>query len=250
MRALLSFFTVLPLGENATLDEAARSSYLLPVIGLATGLPAAILLLTGIFPAGVAAALALAAVLLAAGLHHTDGVLDTGDALMVRGTPARRREVLKDARIGVGGLGALFVVYAPTLFALASLADTSAYVAAASLLAAEVAARSAMLLMLVFGRPAVDGSSSAYFVRALKGKCRRSSALALALTLPVLVSVPLGWGALAALLAAPAVVLLALRVSERAFGGISGDVSGATGELTRAVVLVALSAMIPGVSGA
>lgn len=250
MRALLSFFTVLPLGESATLDEAARSSYLLPIIGLATGLPAAVLLLTGIFPSGVAAALALAAVLLAAGLHHTDGVLDTGDALMVRGTPARRREVLKDARIGVGGLGALFVVYAPTLFALASLADASAYLAAVSLLAAEVAARSAMLLILVFGRPAVDGSSSAYFVRALKGKGRRSSAVALALTLPVLVALPLGWGALAALLAAPAVVLLALRVSERAFGGISGDASGATGELTRAVVLVALSAIIPGVFGA
>ncbi len=250
MRALISFFTVLPIGESATLDEAARSSYLLPGIGIATGLPAAFLLLTGIFPPGVAAALALAAVLLAAGLHHTDGVLDTGDALMVRGTPARRREVLKDARIGVGGLGALFIVYAPTLFALASLAEASSYLAAVSLLAAEVAARSAMLLILVFGRPAVDGSSSAYFVRALKSRGRRSSAVALALTLPVLVALPLGWGALAALLAAPAVVLLALRVSERAFGGISGDVSGATGELTRAVMLVALSAMIPGAFGA
>ncbi len=241
MRALFSFFTLLPLGRGATLEEAARSSYLLPLVGLTTGLPGAILLLIGIFPPGVAASLALAAALLAAGLHHTDGVLDVGDALMVRGAPARRREVLKDARIGVGGLGALFFVYAPTLFALAALADASPYRAALSLLAAEVAARSAMLLLLVFGRPAVEGSSSTYFVRALKGR-RRAVAIVLAVSLPGLVAVPLGWGAFMVLLVAPAVASLALRISGVAFGGISGDVSGAAGELTRAVLLVALSA--------
>ena len=243
MRALFSFFTILPLGRGATLEEAARSSYLLPLVGLATGLPGAILLLVGIFPAGVAASLALAAALLAAGLHHTDGVLDVGDALMVRGAPARRREVLKDARVGVGGLGALFFVYAPSLFALAALAEGSAYRAALSLLVAEVAARSAMLLLLVFGRPAAEGSSSAYFVLALKGR-RRAAAVVLAVSLPGLVASPLGWSALAALLAAPVIATLALRISGAAFGGISGDVSGATGELTRAALLVALSASL------
>ena len=250
MRALFSFFTLLPLKGEVTLEDAARSSYLLPLIGLATGLPGAALLLADVFPPGVGASLALAAALLAAGLHHTDGVLDVGDALMVRGTPARRREVLKDARVGVGGLGALFIIYAPTLFALASLAGVSAYLAAVSLLAAEAAARSAMLLTLVFGSPAAEGSSSAYFVRALKGRGRRASAVALALVLPALVALPLGWGTLAAFLAAPAVVLLCLRVAGTAFGGISGDVSGATGELTRAVVIVALSAVISSVPGA
>lgn len=249
MRALFSFFTLLPLGRGATLEEAARSAYLLPLVGLATGLPGATLLLVGVFPPGVAASLALGAALLAAGLHHTDGVLDVGDAFMVRGTPARRREVLKDARIGVGGLGALFFVYAPTVFALAALADASPYRAALSLLAAEVAARSAMLLLLVFGQPAAAGSSSAYFVRALNAN-RRVVAIILAVSLPGLVAVPLGWGALVALFAAPAVALLALRISGVAFGGISGDVSGATGELTRAVLLVALSAVVQGVSAA
>ena len=246
MRALFSFFTLLSLGRDATLEDAARSSYLLPLVGLATGLPGAALLASNVFPPGVAASLALCAALLAAGLHHTDGVLDVGDALMVRGTPARRREVLKDSHVGVGGLGALFFVYAPTLFALAALANDSATDAAVSLLAAEVAARSAMILVLVFGRPAVEGSSSASFVRVLKGRGRRTAAVALGLALPPVVALPLGWGASIALLAAPAVALLALRVSGKAFGGISGDVSGATGELTRAVLLVALSAVIQG----
>ena len=250
MRALFSFFTLLPLGRGAGLEEAARSSYLLPLVGLVTGLPGAVLLLSDIFPPGVAASLAIAAALLAAGLHHTDGVLDVGDALMVRGAPARRREVLKDARVGVGGLGALFFVYAPSLFALAAIADASAYLAALSLLAAEVAARAAILLLLVFGRPADEGSSSSYFVRALKGR-RRAVAVVLAVSLPGILSSPLGWSALvASLLAAPAVAALALRISRAAFGGIGSDVSGATGELTRAVLLVAFSAVIPAVSAA
>src|SRR3712207_8178477 len=135
MRALLSFFTVLP-GRGASVEAAAKRAYLLPLVGLFTGAPGAGLILLGYaMPPGVISTLALAAVLLAAGLHHSDGVLDTGDALMVRGTPERRRTVLEDTRVGMGGIGALFVVYAPTLAALVALVDDSPSRAALALLA-------------------------------------------------------------------------------------------------------------------
>ncbi|HYY21804.1 MAG TPA: adenosylcobinamide-GDP ribazoletransferase, partial [Thermoleophilaceae bacterium] len=140
MRALLSFFTALPL-RGASLEAAAEWAYLLPLVGVVTGAPGAALVLLGhAMPPGVIATLALGAVLLAAGLHHTDGVLDAGDALMVRGTPERRRAVLKDSRVGVGGIGALFVVYAPTLAALVALVDTSPARAALVPLAGEISA--------------------------------------------------------------------------------------------------------------
>lgn len=242
MRALLSFFTVYPAGR-ATLEDAARTQYLLPLLGVFTGLPGAALLLSGyVLPAGVAAALAFGAVLLAAGLHHTDGLLDVGDALMVRGTPERRREAMKDLRVGVGGVAALLLVYGPALPALAGLVAASPLRAAVALLAAEVAARSAMLFLLAFGRPADPASSSAPFVAALQTGGRRYAGLALALALPVLVALPLGAGALAVLAAAPVAAAGGLLVSGRAFGGIGGDAAGATGELTRTLVLVALSA--------
>jgi adenosylcobinamide-GDP ribazoletransferase len=245
MRALLAFFTALPIAvPGSSLQDAARKAYLLPLVGILTGLlGAALLLLAYIVPPGVVATLALGATLLAAGLQHTDGVMDVGDALMVRGSPERRREVLKDIRIGVGAFGALFIVYAPPLAALAALAEVSPVRAAVALLTGEVAARSAMLLSLIFGKPADARSSSVYFVRSLKARGRRRAALTLAIALPPLVALPLGWGALLAILAAASTAALALTLAKRIFGGISGDVVGTTGELARAVLLVALSAV-------
>ena len=240
MKALLSYFTVLPVG-GASLEEAAREVHLLPLVGIFTGLPAAaLLLLASAVPPGVSATLALGVVLLAAGLHHADGVLDVGDALMARESPARRREVLADARVGIGGIGALFVVYAPTL---AALAAASPGRAALVLLAGEVSARSAMLLMLAFGEPAGGGSTSGPFVRALEGG-RRPIGLVLALAAPFPFLLPIDGFATLAGLSAPLVAIFALRVARTAFGGIGGDAVGATGEACRAALLVFLSATL------
>jgi len=244
LKALLSFFTILPV-RGASLHEAAREIHLLPLVGLVTGLPGAGLLLAAhVVPPGVAATLALGAVLLAAGLHHADGVLDVGDALMAHGSPDRRREVLYDTRVGIGGLGALFLIYAPTVAALAALCALSPGRAALALLAGEVAARSAMLLMLAFGEPVDPRSSSVPFVRALSGSHRTPGVVvALLAPLPFL----LGAGVLLAplaILAVPLVAFCALRISHATFGGIGGDVVGATGEASRAVLLVLLSASL------
>lgn len=241
MRALLSFFTVLPV-RPASLRDTARMVHLLPLVGLFTGAVGALLVLLAFaFPSPVAAVLALGGVLLAAGFHHADGVLDVGDALMVRGDPARRRAVLKDARVGIGGLGALFLVYAPAATALTALAEASPLRAAATLFAAEIAARSTMLLMLAFGRPAEPGSSSTPFVAALSGS-RRSLGIAIAILAPLPFLLPAGILGAPAAVGIPLVASLGLVVSHRAFGGIGGDSVGATGELSRTVLLVLVSA--------
>lgn len=243
MRALLSFFTVLPV-RPASLDDAARAGHLLPLVGLFTGLFGTLLVLLAVpLPPSVAAVVALGGVLLAAGFHHTDGVLDVGDALMVRGDPARRRAVLKDARVGIGGLGALFLVYAPAATALAALVDGSPLLAASALLAAEISARSTMLLMLAFGRPAEPNSSSAPFVAALLGP-HRAFGIAVAVLAPLPFLLPAGLLIAPAALCAPLAALLGLAVSGRALGGIGGDSIGATGELSRTVLLVLVSATL------
>jgi adenosylcobinamide-GDP ribazoletransferase len=243
VRALLSFFTALPV-QGASLEAAAKRAYLLPLVGLVTGVPGSALILLGYaVPPGVVATLALGAVLFAAGLHHTDGLLDVGDALMVRGTPEQRRAVLKDTRVGVGGFGVLFAVYAPTVAALIALVDASPARAAFALLAGEISARSTMLLVLAFGKPADANSSSIPFVRSLKGP-RRVVGASLALLGPLLCLLHLGGFALLAALSVPLTALVALQMARRTFGGIGGDIVGATGEVARAALLTFLSALV------
>jgi adenosylcobinamide-GDP ribazoletransferase len=243
LKDLLSFFTVLPV-RGASLEVAAREVRLLPLVGLVTGLPGAVLLLAAhVVPPGVAATLALGAVLLASGLHHADGVLDVGDAIMAQGNPDRRREVLEDTRVGIGGLGALFLVYAPTVGALAALCATSPGRAALALFAGEVSARSAMLLTLAFGEPADARSSTVPFVRALSGP-RRTPGVVVALLAPLPFLLATSALAPLAILTAPLVALGALRLAAAKFGGIGGDVVGATGEVCRATLLVLLSATV------
>jgi adenosylcobinamide-GDP ribazoletransferase len=162
---------------------------------------------------------------------------------VVQGDAIRRREVLKDSRIGIGGLGALFVVYAPALAALVALVAASPLRAAIALVAAEVAVRSTMLLTLALGKPADTNSSSTPFVRALYGD-RRTVAVVLALLVPTALLALLGFPAVLAAVAVPLVAALVLRVAGDVFGGISGDLSGAGGEATRMVVLVTLTATI------
>lgn len=246
LRALISFFTVYPVG-GASLHRAASSVYLLPLIGALAAAPGSLVLLMSGYalPAGVAASLGLAAALLAAGLHHTDGLLDVGDALMVRGSAERRREVMKDLQVGAGGFGALIVIYAPAFAALSAIVADSPLLAAAALLAAETASRSAMVFLLAFGKPAETSSSSRPFIEAMRGGARRYSGLALAVVLPVLLAAPLGVASFFALLWLP-VAAGALFVAGRVFGGVGGDVSGAAGETARAVVLVAFSAGVAG----
>jgi len=243
LKALLSFFTVLPV-RGASLEQAAREVPLLPLVGLVTGLPGAILLLAAyVMPPGVCASLALGAVLVAAGLHHADGVLDVGDALMAHGSPDRRREILADTRVGIGGLGALFLVYAPTVGALASMSATSPGRAALALFAAEVSARSAMLFTLAYGKPADASSSSVPFVRALSGP-RRTVGIVVALLAPLPFLLATSALAPLAFLTAPLVALVTLRIVASRFGGIGGDLVGAGGEACRNVLLVLLSATI------
>jgi adenosylcobinamide-GDP ribazoletransferase len=111
------------------------------------------------------------------------------------------------------------------------------------LLAGEVAARSAMLLMLAFGEPADPRSSSGPFVRALSGP-QRTPAVVVALLAPLPFLLAMSALAPLASLAAPLLALGVLRISATKFGGIGGDVVGATGEVCRAVLLVLLSATV------
>ncbi|MFC7186738.1 adenosylcobinamide-GDP ribazoletransferase [Halorubrum yunnanense] len=245
LRGALGFLTRIPVGRSEAAWEAfSRAPWTFPVVGyLVGGLVALPLLLPAPAPT-VALAFPLA-VYAVTGITHLDGVADLGDAAVVHGEPERRREVLKDSALGVGGTVALVAVVlglATAAFGLVEAATAAGApgvrdrlgVAVGVVVAAEVGAKAATATLVCVGDAAHEGLGSALTEGATAG----SALPVLALAAPAAL---LAWPRLlpgaAALLAALATAELLRRWARRRLGGVSGDALGATTELARVAAL-------------
>lgn len=229
--ALLQFCTSLPLGKPVDFEQFARRSYLYPLAGYVIGGIAAGIAYWITSPV-VGAAVALAVVLVLSGCNHFDGLLDFGDGLMAHGSREKRIAAMTDRTTGAGAVAAGIVV---TLIAFAGL-QTAAYLPAA-ILSAEVCAKVAMSCLTTLGVPFREGIHS-YLHGFAKPWFLVPAAL---LALPLfLLPVPRLNTALALAVTAIVVVLM-LSLSNRLFGGVNGDVVGATNEIVRAAVILLLA---------
>lgn len=107
LKNLLSFLTAFPVAmDKDMLGDCAKNMWTFPLIGAFIGLLAGVFgWATELFlPNIVVGGLVLASILLITGLHHTDGLLDFGDGVMVHGTPEHKIEVMHDQLTGAGGL--------------------------------------------------------------------------------------------------------------------------------------------------
>lgn len=231
VRALLQFCTVLPLGRPADFDAFARRSYLYPLSGYVTGGLAG-LAAAAVPNPSIGAAVGLGAVLLVTGAHHLDGLLDLGDGLMAHGGCEVRVRALLDRQVGAGGLALGMVVL---LLAWSGLSAAPSLLWA--LLAAEVLGRFGMVLLTVVGAPFREGIQSYLHERAHPWFVLPAALLCLPLLLlPLPAPALLGAAAVAVL-----VPLAVLGLGRRLFGGVNGDLVGASHELCRAAVLCALA---------
>ena len=231
-KSAIGFLTVVPVASNS-INETARHMYLFPIVGALIALIAAFVgyLAALIFPNSIAVAIALLALLLLTGLHHLDGLLDFGDALMFRGSAENRIEVMHDKNTGAGGFGIGFFVL---LLAYAALAEAESIFSA--LVVAEASAKFSMIIGAYLGRASHEGAGSA-FVKAM-GKNHRAFLLSFLIYCSILL--PFAAGATVALITTYATSVAVLYVSNKLLGGVSGDVFGAMNELTRTLVLLVL----------
>lgn len=230
--ALLQFTTILPLGKPVDFEYFARHSYLYPLAGYVTGgLAAAAVCLIPYPP--IAAAVAIALVLLLSGCNHFDGLLDFGDGLMAHGSRERRIQALTDRQTGAGALALGLVV---TLLSYAGLqaAGTQVWVV---IIFAEVCAKLAMSYMTTLGKPFREGIHS-YF----HGYARPWFIICATVFVAPLLLLPLSVPACAAGFGVMILTTaLMLALSYRLFDGVNGDLVGATHEITRACVILALA---------
>jgi adenosylcobinamide-GDP ribazoletransferase len=229
--SLLQFTTILPLGKPQDLEPFARHSYLYPVAGYVIG---ALVALPVFFIADriIAAAVAIALIMLISGAHHFDGLLDFGDGLMAHGDSKKRITALTDRYIGTGVVAAGIAI---TLLLFAGFYASTSLVSA--IIIGEVCAKFSMTVLTAYGTPFRQGIHS-YLHQFSQPHFPLIAAL---LCVPILF-IPLAPFKLAgALLAAVVCPVILLVVANRLFGGVNGDVAGATNEITRACVILALA---------
>ncbi len=252
LKNLLSFLTVFPVSmDKDLLSDCANNMWAFPLIGAFLGLLAGLFgWVASIFlPSLVVGALALALLLWMTGLHHTDGLLDFGDGVMVHGSPEKKIAVMHDQLTGAGAIGLALMTYIVTAFAFASIGGgvnffglRVPYIFPAVILI-ELCAKLSMVVAARAGRAVHEGMNTS-FLKAMHGSSGNWR-LALALVISFAVSLPLfGLGGVWVVLAAVASALAMVSIAHRNFGGVTGDVFGSTNELTRAVCAVVLVAVI------
>ncbi|MCH2404628.1 MAG: adenosylcobinamide-GDP ribazoletransferase [Nitrosopumilus sp.] len=230
--SVFSFLTIFP-SSNATLENTAKYMYLFPIVGIVIGL------LVGSFGFGLSflldpllvSLLVVASIAIVTGIHHADGLADFADGLMVKGSKDRKLKAMKDLSTGSGGIVAI-VLYLVGLIITISL--TSGFDLFRAILISEILAKFSMVLMASLGNSASLGSNSP-FVKIMKDKKKLSAAFIIMLIPVVVVGETTG---LVMLGVTVTLTLFLLAISNRSFGGITGDVLGATNELTRLASLI------------
>jgi adenosylcobinamide-GDP ribazoletransferase len=226
--ALLQFCTVLPLGKPVEFEQFAQRSWLYPLAGYVTGGFAA--LVSFFIPDhALAAAFAIAGLFLITGCNHLDGLLDFGDGLMAHGNREKRIRALTDRKIGTGAVATGVSVI---LITWAGLQAAGPLVWA--LIAGEVCAKFSMSFLTVFGIPFRDGIHSYLHSMSSKRFIIYSAVLCIPLALIPVSPAKLVLSAAMMVL----VPLILLGISRNLFGGVNGDVVGASNEITRAMVIV------------
>lgn len=230
--SIFSFLTIFPT-SNANLETVAKHMYLFPIVGIAIGL------LVGSLGFGlsffldplIVSLLVVASLALITGIHHTDGLADFADGLMAKGTKEKKLGAMKDLSTGSAGVVSIVLYLVGLIIAISLSTGFQLFLA---ILLSEIIAKFSMVLMASFAKSASIGSNSP-FVELMKN--RKKLLVALTITLIPLISLG-GTTGLIIFTSCTILTLFIIGISSRSFGGITGDILGATNELSRLASLL------------
>ena len=242
LKNLFSFLTVFPVAiTKDLLTDCAKGMWAFPLIGAFIGL------LAGLFgwvafqflPGIVVGALVLALLLWITGLHHTDGLLDFGDGVMAHGSFEHKIEVMHDQLTGAGGLSLGIMTILITAL---SIGQLHSGIIVGSIIVVELSAKLSMVVAAWAGKSVHQGMNSP-FLEAMHGS-GGNWRLVMALIISFAVALPLlSWAGAFVVLAGVITSLVMVAIAHKHFNGVTGDVFGATNELTRMVCVIVLLAV-------
>jgi len=249
----LQFLTRVPVPAGAGFEPAwlNQSVRHFPLVGAGVGAAGAAVALTahGLWPALVAAVLAVAFTVWLTAAFHEDGLADTFDALLGAAPRDKALAIMKDSRIGSYGAAALVLVLLARVALLATLLARSPALAAAALVASQACGRAAAVGLMASLPYAGDEAQAKArpLAREVSGRCAAWAAL---VCLPLLAGTASlgpqpGLQLAAAAITLPALVLLWRAWLRRRLGGYTGDTLGALEQFGEVLVLLAFSASVP-----
>ncbi len=246
-RLAVGTLTVLPVRPPGTLDRvvAGRAMLLAPLAVLPLAIMAAglgwLAGRTG-WPGLVSGLVVVAAVALGTRALHLDGLADTVDGLGSGSDRERASEIMRRGDVGPMGVVALLLVLGAQTVAASDLTDrwTDAVVLAVLLAGSRAS-------LLIACRTGVPAARSGGLGAAVAGSVRGSVASLVGLLVAVLVIAVVvlagrpWWSGVLAVGLAVAVGYGTVTIAVRRFGGVTGDVLGATVELTLTALLLGVT---------
>jgi len=264
-RDLLAFLTVIPVGgKEDFVFTSAENMYLFPIIGSFIGLIAGAYFISSNFilqfllnglnnfitlPVTflvrfTSAAMTIAFLLVITGLQHFDGLIDLGNALGYRNEHDRK---MAAHAWTVNYSGALFAIIIEFIAFLSLFMITPTFnsllIIFAVLISAEVAAKLAMVTLVWIGKPTYKGLGSIFLKKAKKKLNIIAYVISsiIVFTLFTLTHNPVyGLLGVGVIFVNIPIVYIMEKAAEKIFGGVTGDVIGATNEISRAITFVLL----------
>jgi len=225
--SVISFLTIIP-SKNVELDIVAKNMYLFPIAGALIGL------IVGAGGYGlslflqplIVGLLLTGSIVIITGIHHTDALCDFADGMMAKGTKEKKLKAMRDPAVGSAGVITVVLYAGGMIMALSMMKGFALFQA---ILLSELLAKFVMVLQANRGLSAWQGLSSP-FTQSMKDKKKVGIAAVLSIVPIVLIG---GMTGVIVITAGVGLAFLLLIVANRSFGGISGDVFGATNELVR-----------------
>jgi adenosylcobinamide-GDP ribazoletransferase len=238
--AATAFLTRIPVPRrgNYTLDEVARAQLWFPAVGLLIG---AVLLAVDrvanrALPDPSVDVIVVVTLIVITGALHLDGLADAADGLFGAHTPERRLAIMHDVHAGTYAIVAIVSVLA---LKWAGLIATPSSVRVEALLLVPCVARFAMVLAIgLYPYPRGAGMGDGFRQHAWPLGVAIGGATALAAAV-----VLLGGGGILVFLCGGACAIAFGLFCQRLVGGLTGDLYGATVEITEAATFLFLAAM-------
>ncbi|MGB7969223.1 MAG: adenosylcobinamide-GDP ribazoletransferase [Methanobacterium sp.] len=237
---LISFSTILPLNIHTTIEEMALFTWIWPIIGGLIGIIVGTFgfLIVDLFhlPILIAAALIYSFSIWFTGFHHLDGLIDFGDGMMVHGSPEKKIAVMRDKRIGTGGIAYLLMV---GLITFAAIGSTPLILIFYVLVISEIAAKMGIVTCATFSKAFPDGTGRPFIESMNKKKLLISFIISLALGFLIFNSTGI-IGVTMGLLSGAIIAF----VSKKSFIWATGDILGTSNEIARMLALVAMVTLL------